>query len=110
MDLHSLGIPIKILKLCTEYTGKEPKLDELENGFKVTLYPKREISLNKIEEQILNLLESSGKPMKSKEISQHVALGKRTALNWINRLIEKKMIEPTSSNRNDPDCRYRIRS
>jgi ATP-dependent DNA helicase RecG len=40
MDLHSLGIPNKILKLCTEYTGKEPGLQELENSFKVTLYPK----------------------------------------------------------------------
>ena len=34
MDLHSLGIPIKILKLCTEYTGSEPGLEELENSFK----------------------------------------------------------------------------
>jgi len=42
MDLHSLGIPIKILKLCTEHTGHEPDLEELENGFKVTLYPRRE--------------------------------------------------------------------
>lgn len=32
MDLHSLGIPIKILKLCTEYTGSEPGLEELENS------------------------------------------------------------------------------
>lgn len=52
-DLHSLGIPIKILKLCTEYTGKEPRLDELENSFKFTLYPRKGMSLNKIEKQIL---------------------------------------------------------
>ena len=108
MDLHSLGIPIKILKLCTEYTGKEPGLEDLENSFKVTLYPKGEIQLNRIEKQILDLLKSSENPLKSKEISQYINISKRTTLNWINRLIKKNMIEPTSSNRNDPQCKYRI--
>jgi len=109
MDLHSLGIPIKILKLCTEYTGSEPGLEELENSFKVTLYPKREAAINKIEEQILNLLRTGDKPLKSKEISDILGLAKRTTINWINRLIHKNMVEPTSESPNDPNRKYRIR-
>jgi len=109
MDLHSLGIPIKILKLCAEYTGREPDLEELENSFKVTLYPKRETSVGKVEEQIFNLLSKSDKPLKTKEISTAIGLAKRTTINWINRLIDKNIVEPTSENRNDPNCRYRLR-
>ena len=109
MDLHSLGIPVKILKLCAEYTGREPDLNELENSFKVTLYAKREASIGKVEEQILKLLRVSGEPMKTKAISDAIGLSKRTTINWINRLILKNMVEPTSENRNDPNCRYRIR-
>jgi ATP-dependent DNA helicase RecG len=109
MDLHSLGIPVKILKLCTEYTGREPDLDESDNSFKVTLYPKRKAVVGEVEEDILNLLRTSGKPMKTREISAAIGLSKRTAINWINRLIGKNMVEPTSENRNDPKCRYRLR-
>lgn len=109
MDLHSLGIPIKILKLCTEYTGSEPGLEELENSFKVTLYPKREAATNKIEQQILNLLQTSDNPLKAKEISDNLGLAKRTTIKWINRLIHKNMVEPTTESRNDPNCKYRIR-
>jgi len=109
MDLHSLGIPIKILKLCAEYTGREPDLEELENSFKVTLYPKRETSVGKVEEQIFNLLSKSDKPLKTKEISTAIGLAKRTTINWINRMIDKNIVEPTSENRNDPNCRYRLR-
>ena len=108
MDLHSLGIPIKILKLCTEYTGTEPGLEELENSFKVTLYPKREAATNKIEQQILDLLQTSDNPLKAKEISDILGLAKRTTIKWINRLIHKNMVEPTTESRNDPNCKYRI--
>lgn len=109
MDLHSLGIPIKILKLCTEYTGREPDLNESENSFKVTLYPKRKATIGKVEEQILKLLRTSAEPMKTREISVALGLAKRTTINWINRLIDKNMVELTSENRNDPNCRYRLR-
>lgn len=109
MDLHSLGIPVKILKLCTEYTGREPDLTESENSFKVTLYPKRKATIGKIEKQIFKLLQKSGEPMKTREISDVLKLSKRTTINWINRLIDKNMVEPTSENRNDPKCRYRVR-
>ena len=104
-----LGIPIKILKLCTEYTGSEPGLEELENSFKVTLYPKREAATNQIEQQILNLLQTSDNPLKAKEISDILGLAKRTTIKWINRLIHKNMVEPTTESRNDPNCKYRIR-
>lgn len=110
MDLHSLGIPIKILKLCLEYTGIEPGLEEFENSFKVTLYPKRAVAITKIEEQILNLLRTSDNPLKTREISNILGLGKRTTVNWINRLIHKNMLEPTSESRNDPNCKYRIKA
>ena len=109
MDLHSLGIPVKILKLCAEYTGKEPDLTESENSFKVTLYSKRKESVGKVEDQILTLLRTSAEPMKTREISDTLGLAKRTTINWINRLIDKNMVEPTSENRNDPKCRYRLR-
>ena len=109
MDLHSLGIPVKILKLCAEYTGKEPDLEESDNSFKVTLYPKKKAVVGEVEEGILNLLRISGRPMKTREISAAIGLSKRTTINWINRLIDKNIIEPTSENRNDPNCRYRIR-
>ncbi len=109
MDLHSLGIPIKILKLCTGYTGKEPDLEEFENSFKVTLYPKKEQSISNIEKQILSLLQTGKKPLKTIEISDSLGLKKRTVTNWINSLINKNMIEPTSENRNDPNCRYRLK-
>lgn len=109
MDLHSLGIPVKILKLCAEYTGREPDLTESENSFKVTLYPKRKAAIGKVEERILRLLRESGEPMKTREISVALGLAKRTTINWINRLIDKNMVEPTSENRNDPNCRYRLR-
>ncbi len=66
MDLHSLGIPVKILKLCAEYTGREPDLDESDNSFKVILYPKRKATVGKVEEEILELLRTSGRPMKPK--------------------------------------------
>jgi hypothetical protein len=36
-------------KFFTEYTGKEPDLEEFENSFKVTLYPKKEQSIRNIE-------------------------------------------------------------
>ncbi|MBW1804414.1 MAG: hypothetical protein JRJ85_27235, partial [Deltaproteobacteria bacterium] len=84
MDLHSLGIPIKILKLCTEYTGHEPDLEELENGFKVTLYPKREVTPDGVEKQILDLLKSSDTPLKSRELSDRIGLAKRTIIDRIN--------------------------
>ena len=109
MDLHSLGIPVKILKLCAEYTGREPDLTESENSFKVTLYPKKKATVGKVEEEILKLLRTSAEPMKTREISDAIGLSKRTTINWINRLIEKNMVEPTSENRNDPNCRYRPR-
>jgi len=109
MDLHSLGIPVKILKLCTEYTGREPDLTESENSFKVTFYPKREGTITEVEEQILNLLKASTEPLKTKEISDALSMAKRTTISWINRLIHKNMIEPTTEKRNDPKCRYRIR-
>lgn len=109
MDLHSLGIPVKILKLCAEYTGREPDLEELENSFKVTLYPKRKATVGKVEEEILELLRTSGRPMKTREISDAIGLSKRTTINWINRLIDKNMVEPTSENRNDPKCMYELR-
>jgi predicted HTH transcriptional regulator len=109
MDLHSLGIPIKILKLCTEYTGSEPVLAELENSFKVTLFPKKEVTISKIEKQILNLLQDSDNPLRTKEISDILGLAKRTTINWINRLINKNLVEPTSESRNDPNCKYKIR-
>ena len=109
MDLHSLGIPVKILKLCAEYTGKEPDLTESENSFKVTLYSKRKESVGKVEDQILTLLRTSAEPMKTREISDTLGLAKRTTINWRNRLIDKNMVEPTSENRNDPKCRYRLR-
>ena len=109
MDLHSLGIPVKILKLCAEYTGREPGLDESDNSFKVTLYPKREGAITEVEEQILNLLKASAEPLKTKEISDALSMAKRTTISWINRLIHKNMIEPTTEKRNDPKCRYRIR-
>lgn len=109
MDLHSLGIPVKILKLCAEYTGREPDLDESDNSFKVTLYPKKKAVVGEVEECILNLLRTSGKPMKTREIGAAMGLAKRTTINLINRLIEKNMVEPTSEKRNDPNCAYRIR-
>ena len=109
MDLHSLGIPVKILKLCAEYTGREPDLEELENSFKVTLYPRKKAVVGEVEEGILNLLRTSGEPMKAGEIGAAIGLAKRTTINWINRLIEKNMVESTSEKRNDPNCRYRIR-
>jgi predicted ArsR family transcriptional regulator len=97
------------LKLCREYTGREPDLEELENSFKVTLYPKGKAVSDALEEQILYLLKSSDKPLKSKEISERVGFAKRTVINRINSLITKELIEPTSNNRNDPNCRYRLR-
>jgi len=109
MDLHSLGIPHKILELCREYTGKEPDLEESESSFKVTLYPKSEKTINDIEKKILNLLHSREKPLKTIEITDLLGLKKRTAINWINSLISKNMIEATSENRNDPNCRYRVK-
>ncbi len=109
MDLHSLGIPGKILKLCTEYTGKEPALEEFENSFKVTLYPKPDTAVGNIEQEILNLLQTSEHPLKAKEISDSLGLKRRTATNWINSLINKNRVEPTSENRNDPNCRYRLK-
>ncbi len=110
MDLHSLGIPVKILKLCREYTGQEPDLEELENSFKVTLYPKTKSMIDAVEKQILDLLKSSDNPLKSSEISSNVGFAKRTIINRLNSLITKGLIEPTSSNRNDPNCKYRLRS
>lgn len=62
-----------------------------------------------VEEQIFNLLSKSDKPLKTKEISAAIGLAKRTTINWINRLIDKNIVEPTSENRNDPNCRYRLR-
>jgi len=109
MDLHSLGIPVKILKLCAEYTGREPGLDESDNSFKVTLYSKRKATVGKVEEEILELLRTSDRPMKTREISDAIGLSKRTTINWINRLIDKNMVEPTSENRNDPKCMYELR-
>ena len=109
MDLHSLGIPVKILKLCTEYTGREPDLTESENSFKITLYPKKKTTVSKVEEGILKLLRTSAEPMKTREISIALGVSKRTIINWINRLIDRNMVEPTSENRNDPNCRYRLR-
>ncbi|NQT09961.1 MAG: putative DNA binding domain-containing protein [Desulfobacteraceae bacterium] len=109
MDLHSLGIPVKILKLCTEYTGREPDLTESENSFKITFYPKKKTTVSKVEEEILKLLRTSAKPMKTREISVALGVSKRTIINWINRLIDRNMVEPTSENRNDPNCRYRLR-
>jgi len=38
MDLHSLGIPVKILKLSTEYAGKAPLLVENGDEFVVTIF------------------------------------------------------------------------
>ncbi len=110
MDLHSLGIPVKILKLCGEYSGREPLLEEREHGFKVTLYPRLEPVLNEVEKQILDALKGSDNPLKSIEIGERLGLTKRTALNWINRLIDKKMVEPTSANRRDPKRKYRIKN
>ena len=109
MDLHSLGIPIKILKLCREYTGREPDLEELENSFKVTLYPKSEKVHDAVEKQILDLLAVSDNPLKSRELSDQIGLSKRTIIERINRLINRGSIEPTSLNRNDPNCRYRLK-
>jgi ATP-dependent DNA helicase RecG len=109
MDLHSLGIPVKILKLCAEYTGREPDLYESENSFKVILYPKIKAVIGKVEEQILKLLRASAEPMKAREIGDAIGLSKRTAINWINRLIDKNLIESTFKNRNDPKCGYRAR-
>jgi len=109
MDLHSLGIPNKILKLCTDYTGKEPKLEEFENSFKVTLYPKGEKSIGNTETQILSLLRASTKPLKIKEISDSLGLKRRTTTNWINKLLNKNKIEPTTENRKAPNCRYKIK-
>lgn len=108
MDLHSLGIPIKILKLCREYSGREPDFEEVENGFKVTLYPKGEAEPDQVEKQILDLLESSNTPLKSRELSDRIGMSKRTVVERINRLIRRGLIEATSSNRNDPNCRYRL--
>ena len=109
MDLHSLGIPVKILKLCKEYSGREPMLEEFENSFKVTLYPKRKQALAEGEDQIVRLLQKNSKAMKSKEISDEIGVSKRTVINWINQLLQKNLIEPTSENRNDPNCKYRIK-
>jgi ATP-dependent DNA helicase RecG len=112
MDLHSLGIPNKILKLCTEYTGKQPDLQEFVSSFKVILYPKEQKTArdsSKIEEQILKLLQTSETPLKTKEISDSLGLKTRTTVNWLNRLIRKKLIETTSAHRNSPQCRYRIK-
>ncbi len=47
--------------------------------------------------------------MKTREISDAIGLSKRTTINWINRLIDKNMVEPTSENRNDPKCMYELR-
>lgn len=109
MDLHSLGIPVKILKLCTEYTGREPDLIESENSFKITFYPKRKTTVSKVEEEILELLRTSAEPMKTREISIALGVSKRTIINRINRLIDSNLVEPTSENRNDPNCKYRLR-
>ena len=43
MDKNSLGIPLKILKLCHEYTGKEPLLEEVADELQVVLYPREDI-------------------------------------------------------------------
>jgi len=43
MDKNSLGIPLKILKLCREYTGKEPLIEEIGEKLKVILYPRKDI-------------------------------------------------------------------
>jgi hypothetical protein len=67
-------------------TGREPDLDESDNSFKVTLYPKKKAVVGEVEEGILNLLRTSGKPMKTREISAAIGLAKRTTINWINRL------------------------
>ncbi len=110
MDLHSLGIPVKILKLCKEYSGREPVLEELEHGFKVTLFPKLESPLKAVEKQILDVLQRSGAPLKTIEISVRIGLAKRTVLNWLNRLIDKNLVESTSTNRRDPKRKYRIKN
>lgn len=109
MDLHSLGIPVKILKLCTEYTGREPDLTESENSFKITFYPKKKMPVSNVEEDILELLRTSAEPMKTRKISIALGVSKRTIINRINRLIDSNLVEPTSKNRNDPNCRYRLK-
>ncbi len=109
MDLHSLGIPVKILKLCKEYSGIEPKLEELGNSFKVTLYPKRKQTITTIEKQILELLRIEGKALKSRAIGEKLGLSKRTVINRLNQLIQKNLVEATTENRNHPNCKYRIK-
>lgn len=43
MDKNSLVIPLKILKLCREYTGKEPLIEEIGEELRVVLYPREVI-------------------------------------------------------------------
>jgi len=65
---------VKIMKLCAEYTGRKPDLDESDNSFKVTLYPKREGAISEVEEQILTLLKASAEPLKTKKISDALSI------------------------------------
>jgi ATP-dependent DNA helicase RecG len=43
MDKNSLGIPLKILKLSRDYTGKEPLLEEQGEELRVVLYPREDV-------------------------------------------------------------------
>jgi predicted transcriptional regulator len=59
--------------------------------------------------EIRRQIEEKYNPLRTKEISDILGLAKRTTINWINHLINKNLVEPTSESRNDPNCKYKIR-
>ena len=75
---------------------------------KMELLLERELSEREGKE-IRKQIEEKYNPLRTKEISDILGLAKRTTINWINRLINKNLVEPTSESRNDPNCKYKIR-
>ncbi len=78
---------LKVIKKCIQRGLKEPKFEQSEGFFKVTLYRR---SINETLKEVLSLLK---KEKESKEIAKEMNVSERTVRNYIKKLIDLGLVK-----------------
>ncbi len=96
-----------IVKACTQHGLEEPKFEEINNQFRVTLYAhkKRKVILESWQKELINYLKKKDN-ISTQEASLLWKISPRAARERLIKLVDRGIIRKTGTSSNDPQSGY----